>query len=383
MSFHPDQHIVIKCALHLMKQWPLFMDGIDRIYGFWPDNGTNGYQGMEWQREYGEEILDVSLNTQTFLKNETKLNTGFQWLNADRLPFVSQNNNQLALPQLDLFTESKYLVLHINQKIGSENSQAHFYIFFRDNKSNFGITESKEAYSTSEKAIIGRLAKNHSDSMVSGFLSHIAETVKFRETTRNILKAKNNLIEDEKSDFHRWSNYWLDDYLTILSERDGFNYVIEDNVRRKLYEKCDNLEQMKKSIENSFVYICNLYFSEPGDTIELETSYLFIEPEQENMNQASSTINNRVSRTADLLDRLERSAISVLNNGNNLTSAEVGKNMDRAITAPAISDALKKNKVRILQLLSQNPGKWPTIRKHFKPVVNLYEKNKGNLNGTL
>nr|WP_321452029.1 hypothetical protein [uncultured Carboxylicivirga sp.] len=366
-----------------MKQWPLFMDGIDRIYGFWPDNGTNGYQGMEWQREYGEEILDVSLNTQTFLKNETKLNTGFQWLNADRLPFVSQNNNQLALPQLDLFTESKYLVLHINQKIGSENSQAHFYIFFRDNKSNFGITESKEAYSTSEKAIIGRLAKNHSDSMVSGFLSHIAETVKFRETTRNILKAKNNLIEDEKSDFHRWSNYWLDDYLTILSERDGFNYVIEDNVRRKLYEKCDNLEQMKKSIENSFVYICNLYFSEPGDTIELETSYLFIEPEQENMNQASSTINNRVSRTADLLDRLERSAISVLNNGNNLTSAEVGKNMDRAITAPAISDALKKNKVRILQLLSQNPGKWPTIRKHFKPVVNLYEKNKGNLNGTL
>jgi len=380
MPFQPNQHIVIKCALHLMKQWPFFMDGIDRIFGFWPDKAGKTYQGMEWLRHKQDEMLNISADTQTYLLNEAKSNKGFQWLSAKLLPFISQE--QTSIGQLDLFTESNYLVLHVNQRIDSNNSPAHFYLFFRDNKSNFGISESKESYSTSEKVIIGRLAKNFAHNTVSNYLHHVSETIQFRETTQKLLRSRQYDINQEKEDFSKWNNYWVDDYLNILSERDGFNYVIKDEVKNKLLNKCNNLHQLKDSIENSLVYICNLYNNEPGDTVELELPFLIIETTRTAESNSDTNLNSRLSKTSDLLDRLEKSALKVLDTSNSLTSAEVGKNMDRAITAPAISDALKKNKVRILQLLSQYPNRWPTIRKHFKPVVNLYEKNKHNISNT-
>ncbi len=379
MSFNPNQHIIIKCALHLMNQWPSYMDGIDRIFGFWPDYKSD-YQGIEWTRNKEEEVLEISNEIQEFLNSESKLNSSFQWLNANRLPFVTIEQPKIG--QLDLFTESKYLVLHVKQKLGSKDSNAHFYLFFRDNKSNFGITESKESYTTSEKAIIGRLAKNYADSIVSNYLSNISSTIQFKESTQKLLITKQEENEAQNNDFYKWNNYWIDDYLYSLSKRDGFNYVIHENVRNILFEKCKDLEQLKESITNSLVYICNIKLAEPGDTIELIPAYLIIVSPVNFSDKKEIVINNRISKTVDLLNRLEKSALLVLNTGNSLTSAEVGKNMDRAITAPAISDALKKNKVRILQLLSENPGQWPTIRKHFKPVVNLFEKNSDKLSGT-
>nr|WP_321410451.1 hypothetical protein [uncultured Carboxylicivirga sp.] len=362
-----------------MKQWPSYMDGIDRIFGFWPDYNS-GYQGIEWTRNTEEEVLEISNEIQTFLNNESKINSSFQWLNANRLPFITIEQPKIG--QLDLFTESKYLVLHVKQKLGNKDSNAHFYLFFRDNKSNFGITESKESYTTSEKAIIGRLAKNYAESIVSNFLRSISSTIQFKESTQKLLISKQEENDAQNNDFHKWNNYWLDDYLYSLGKRDGFNYVIHDDARKLLIEKCSNLSQLKKSIEDSFVYICNLSFAEPGDTIELIPVYLIVASLANISDERNININNRISKTVDLLNRLEKSALIVLNTGNSLTSAEVGKNMDRAITAPAISDALKKNKVRILQLLSEYPDQWPTIRKHFKPVVNLFEKNRDNLSST-
>jgi hypothetical protein len=49
--------------------------------------------------------------------------------------------------------------------------------------------------------------------------------------------------------------------------------------------------------------------------------------------------------------------------------------MDKQITAPAISDAVKTNKNRILRLLEKYPDKWPYIRKQFRPVLNIMPKN--------
>jgi hypothetical protein len=83
-----------------------------------------------------------------------------------------------------------------------------------------------------------------------------------------------------------------------------------------------------------------------------------------------------MERTRQFLNRLERSASILADNGEDLTSSAVGQTMERPISAPAISDALRKNKRRVLLLLEQNPTQWPLIRQYFKPLINIVDKEK-------
>ena len=43
--------------------------------------------------------------------------------------------------------------------------------------------------------------------------------------------------------------------------------------------------------------------------------------------------------------------------------------------APAITDALGKNRVTIRELLIKYPDKWEIIRKEFKPLLNQLSKS--------
>jgi hypothetical protein len=45
--------------------------------------------------------------------------------------------------------------------------------------------------------------------------------------------------------------------------------------------------------------------------------------------------------------------------------------MEKPISAPAITDAIRKNRENILQLLEQHPEKWQLIRSYFKPLTNI------------
>jgi hypothetical protein len=72
-----------------------------------------------------------------------------------------------------------------------------------------------------------------------------------------------------------------------------------------------------------------------------------------------------------LLDRLEKSASSLKSRSLQLTGANVGKNLSPPISAPAITDALSKNKILIRQLISRHPDKWEIIRKEFRPLLNI------------
>lgn len=366
----------LKCALHMMEQWPLFLDGVDRVFGFWQNTPQDVYQGIEWTRDREDQLLQIDPDTQYYLNKTSTISQSFKWIEANQLPFITKEKHRLG--QLDLFNESLYLVLLVRQEL-SPGINALYFIFFRENKSNFGMTGNNEAYTTSEKTIIGRMACKHAEMLTKNFLDHEEKMKVFKESTKKLLETKQKKLEAQNDDLIEWKNQWCNQIINDLSQRNGFNYVIHEESRELLFSKCHNLDSIVKSIKNSFVYICNLYDNEPGDEVELEPDFIQIYRPSEVEAKIEQQPITRINKTHDLLDRLEVSANKVLETGLSLTSAEVGKNMDKAITAPAISDALKKNKVRILQLLNEYPQKWSTIRKHFKPVVNLYEKSGKNL----
>jgi len=66
----------------------------------------------------------------------------------------------------------------------------------------------------------------------------------------------------------------------------------------------------------------------------------------------------------ELVDRIAEAA--------DISKASAGRALDAALDA--ITDSLKNHRKRIVELLHKHPGKWPTIRSEFKPVLNLLKK---------
>ena len=53
--------------------------------------------------------------------------------------------------------------------------------------------------------------------------------------------------------------------------------------------------------------------------------------------------------------------------------------MDPPVSAPAITDALGKNRDFIRLLLKKYPEKWEAIRNDFKPLLNLLRRGETDL----
>lgn len=75
-----------------------------------------------------------------------------------------------------------------------------------------------------------------------------------------------------------------------------------------------------------------------------------------------------------LLDKYEASARLAQQNGLAVNGKTIAGHLQPTVSPPAITDALKKNRKAIGQLLGQYPEKWTLLRKYLKPVKELSER---------
>jgi len=373
-------------AMNLLRQWPQYFVGIDRILGFFSISQQGDMQAIEVVKSgsnYRELDLNVNQEMVLAMDNHRKEKTAFQWLRPDLLPFVSRSGLQSM--QLDLFSESKYLVLLIRTPGVASDLYDLYYLFFREDQSNFGVMTGQQPLDTAQKAIIGRLASQFAQLTAKSYQESENRFLWFKERTQSILSNSQHRKTEVNADFNNWKKDWLVDYIREISQRDSLNYVLSEEAEKAILNYEGSFSNLKKSLENCIVYICELQDASLGDDIFIELSYLIFpeatKPTSTNsidMNETTS----RINKTMQLLDRLENAAQLIVQRGLTPTSAEVGNHMDKPITAPAISDALRKNKVRIMQLFAKYPDSWPTIRQHFKPISNLMAKKNNELRAT-
>jgi hypothetical protein len=361
-----------------MEQWQQFMPGIDRVVGFYHVDESEEIQGVEWLNTLGSAHLSLfnpDHEVQQSLLQVSKERQAFQWQRADMLPFANQSARIKG--QLDLFSEQQYLVLLIRLDSDVPNCKDLFYVFFRDDKSNFGIIDDQSALDTTQKSIIGKLASNFAIITINTYRETQKRENAFKKRTQNVLQSRQDEINTQNSDLRDWKSAWLMSYLSEISQRDSVNYVLSEQAEQHLLKSTSSFEILKGSIEQSIIYICELYTIAPGDDVIIDECYLQIEvpklvrKEEKPVEQLPVS---RLGKTMSLLDRLEEASVKVIDSGLTLTSAEVGSHMQKKISAPAITDALRKNKVRIFQLFEQYPHRWPVIRQHFKPIINLNSK---------
>jgi len=363
-------------AVYMMEQWQLFMDGIDRIVGFYYSEQTASMEGLDWSNKIGQsQIIPFSISDDVLaeMKHVCEEKHDFQWLRPDLLPFT--NRSSVMQSQLDLFSEHQYLVLLIRLHDSISNCADLFYLFFRNDQSNFGITDTQTKLDTSHKAIIGKMATRFGKMTIHNFKAAKKKELEFKTRTKALLEARLAQNEQLKTTFSNWKKHWLVNYISQLSQRDGVNYVICDKAEKLLLSNQFPFDTIIETLEKAIVYICELSDFSMGDEIFLDESILIIEEPLETkelpeVNQPSS----RINKTMHLLDRLENAAEILLNKGLPITSADVGLNMDKPVTAPAITDALRKNRTRIFQLFEQYPQRWQVIKHHFKPIINLTTK---------
>lgn len=105
---------------------------------------------------------------------------------------------------------------------------------------------------------------------------------------------------------------------------------------------------------------------------------LIIEPEFIQVNEGPEELKNsrlspkRVEKAGNILQRYEESAQRAQNVGKNITINSIAHHvLPKSISAPAISDSVKKYKTEILYLLDTKKSDWILLRTYFSPIASL------------
>jgi len=378
----PDKSIYDTLPCEMAEKWNNILPGLDRIL-FIGGRGTyNDWIASEWSRRsnvFDKKELTVTGNISDKILELRKQKDRYQWIPVEQIPFyVSSKSSGNFTPQLDLFEEMKYLILVITVRAGGNDLSDVYYLFFRNNKSNFGIQHDSSAIDTTQKSIIGTLVLNTAKEFYKTLSSYLHKLEFIRNETIKLLDfhaGRKNKTDDQL--LLQWKKQWAVSYLESISSREGINYLIEPEALELLINNTYTFETIKDTLENAVKYAKALSPLSAGNNITIKNTFIAFTQAEEIVSEANAVTEkiNRMDKAYQLLDKLENAAQKLIAENIKPTSELIGKAMDKQITAPAISDAVKTNKNRILRLLEKYPDKWPYIRKQFRPVLNIMPKN--------
>lgn len=357
----------------LLKIWPEMFPGIDRVVMLFvtSENESGGAEIALSGNKYGIKELDTEGIEDRLLKMRNE-QAGYSWLHKDQLPFEQKTFDNT---QPELFSEQYHIVLMLRFKSHIDGSMDAYYLFFREDQSNFGISRLQGSLDTTRKALVGSLVFRFAGlfyQSISGWQNRLSE---FTNVTKQLLSVQ--LENNQKNDFRIWVSQWSDDYLENLSNNQNVQLKLSENALTRLYETGD-FKTASEALRKAADFALLLNTGSKLEVVIIEENYLLIAPinSQNIIGVNQTSLPGRLTKTMLFLDKLEKAAHKLMEQGEDLTSSGVGQIMDRPITAPAITDALRKNRRRVLTLLEQHPGQWPLIRQQFRPLINIIEKKE-------
>jgi len=356
----------------LLRAWPDIFPGLDRVVvlSIGADGSSDGLELLRKGQQYQlNELLTTALADQ--LAQIAREQPGYLWLTPGQVPFEEEARQQR---QLDIFSEEQHVVMQLRMKVGRQTDC--FYLYFRGDQSNFGVSRLQGQLDTARKALIGTLLFRFTRFFYQSsgqFKDYIHQ---FTNVTKQLLSGQNSESQNPPLS---WVDQWSQDQLEQLGAARGIQLRLSKAALERLATAPD-YRAAKSALEQAARFALMLTLSnEEQDEVLIEAPYLVFPAVSEPDKSATNSLpaaGGRMEKTRNFLDQLEDAAAELARQGEDLTGAMVGKLMERPITAPAITDALRKNKKRILLLLEQNPQNWPIIRQYFRPLINLLEREK-------
>ncbi len=366
--------------LGLLEKSTLLIPGMDKAIALYFDSATNQLvcKSIEVKNHNKPAINDFLIKdipTAQALRNR---NIQYRWMATDNLPFETGKSNK---KQLDIFDELNNVVLCLGFKNSNDQHADLLFLYLNHNKGNFGLSNSIQKLTTSEKSIIGTMAYNSCNVYIKQQKTD-SETLKLINQKVKLLHHENekqkkqliNLKENYLSSIVEMCNI----HLNKLTDEYGIKFCLSVDAIEKLQYFTGNIDDLKEKLTQSAVVALNLNFGQGDNQITLNAWDIDFSNSATAINDNQPDVHNRYQKTLHLLNKLENAARIVLNKQQRLTSVNVGNACPSPISAPAISDALKNHHKKLSKLMNEYPHKWPTIRNEFRPVKNiLYNSNVG------
>jgi hypothetical protein len=178
--------------------------------------------------------------------------------------------------------------------------------------------------------------------------------------------------EKYKDGLIRLSNSYLGD----LSKSTNVSYHLSDAAAGKIRDYGRDIGNLKAVVEQAAQYAETMNLE--GNSADVLISDFHLVFEEKDVIVTKQTVAAPVgdvpakyNKTFLLLDKLEHAALHVKSRNLLLTGSNIGNEFPTPVTPPAITDALKKHRIKILFLFKEYPDRWTTIRTEFRPVQNI------------
>jgi hypothetical protein len=316
--------------------------------------------------EFSDKLERLVITDVAYIDDLRKAKEKYNWINQSQVPFET---SKAEFGQLTFDDEKNNSVLELRFKNKSDNRYDVLYFFFKSNIGNFKLASTDEAMAVAVKEVIQRLLhqqidliiqENEVNANIHGKISNSFNHVDLQLEVERIKKEKFN---QSKSIFNYILNKLIDD--------EPFEMVLSVNAVEKILSLNVDFDRVEQLLLDSIEVIVNKH-----------RAFNFYEITAEDILTNSSVIeNNAISikqeqliKTAQFLDKYEASAKLLRSKNEKITGLNIGSNCSPEVSPAAISDVLKKHSKKIAVLLNTYPDKWLTIRKEFRPLRNIYEK---------
>ncbi len=364
-------------VLDYLQHCKSIVPGFRKAYAFFYHPIYKEIQSVVISQE-SKSIKRLSSSSKELSDSIYKLRTSkleLQWVDESDIPFeqLSKSTNI----QKKVFDELKHYILLLKTPNQWDGNQDLIYIFFKPDASNFGLKKLDSKLSTEQKNIIASLMQRSFAAFHTQRNQFQNENNQLREDYKLMgeqLKEMQIQKKVQKQNHHKK----LAQYITYLMETEvnKLNLHLQLTQEAQLYiQNYDGpIEHIVKAVNKTVLMAYRVLGSIEGGILRIEEYFLkpHFAAEQHIASHSSieSIADSRYARTIQIMNRMENAARKVQAEGRTLSGSNVGQAMDSPISAPAISDAIKKHRKKIQSLCSEYPDEWILIRKSFKPVIN-------------
>lgn len=363
-------------VLDLLQQSRELVPGFQQAYAFY-------YQPIKKQilavksDNNNEAILDLPSDLLSQRINKLRnQNHSIQWVEESDIPFKHLENNLQI--QKEVFDEFEHYILLLRIPNTWDNANDLLYIYFKPDASNFGIRNSNNKLTTEQKSIISSLLERSFQSLHKQRDLLLSESKILRKDIGIFSEQIKSNSSKNNSDVSYYKNQLLQ-YSSQLLEKEAEKYgmilQLSEDTNDFLKNFKGSIIDISNSVKNAIAMAYRVQGAMTGGILHIEDYYLkaHFADGQSNTNSTiiESIAESRSSKTVKLLNRLENAARKAQAQGMNLSGSNVGQSMTNPISAPAISDALKKHRKRIQNLCNDFPNEWTLIRNSFTPLRNV------------
>jgi len=360
--------------LNVLKQANALLPGIEKVIAIYYCNEASEVKAKTLVHE--NTIEDIALdNNDDPIDKLRKATSNINWYSKDETPFeVSRKKKHI---QMNVFHEFENVVLSLGFPNEHDKKNDLLFFFFNKDISNFGLTDSNKILTPDNKKIISFILYNSIKTMIEIFSKDLNALKMYNENTKSLVKRHAQSREELETSKNNYGLSLINLsklYIKEFSEDNSrFNYILTEDALHRIKKYQGDITILKVIIKQAINYVNNLYFDSKETDIYISEDYLNFE----SIGAGTATkpqevqLFDKYSKTIMLLDKLEKAARDVVAKSMDLTGTNVGGACSTPISAPAISDAVKKHKNKILHLINKYPDRWKLIRNEFRPVKNI------------